>query len=144
MSEELAELKARCERLALLHETGAAADAALGSPQALEAVLTAAIRATRASAGFIALINPTTGFLEIETASGLPPRAGERQLRVSEGIIGWVTRTGKAARVNNVAGDPRYVALRRLTRAELAVPLDVGGQVHGVLCVHADQRGAFS
>ncbi len=51
MSDELAELKARYERLVLLHETSIAAAAELGSPQALEPVVRAAIRVTRAASG---------------------------------------------------------------------------------------------
>ena len=144
MSDELAELKARCAQLALLLETSKSADAAPDSPQALDAVLTAAIRATRADAGFVALINPTTGFLEIEAARGLPACANTRRLRVSEGIVGWVTRSGKPGRVADVKQDPRYVPLRAKARALLALPLDVSGQVQGVLCVLADRAGAFN
>jgi signal transduction histidine kinase len=144
MRNELTKLKARHERLALLHETSKAADAALNPAQAMEVVLRAAARATGASAGFIALLNPTTGFLEIEASAGLPAPAAERKLRVSEGIVGWVTRTGKAARIADVAGDPRYVPLRPQARSQLAAPLDVGGHVRGVLCVLADRTGAFN
>ncbi len=144
MSDELTELKQRYERLALLREVSNAADETPTSDAALAVVLRAALESTRANAGFIALMNPTTGFLEIEASSGLPPHAGELRLRVSEGVAGWVTRSGRTTRVDDVRKDARHFALRKQTRAELAVPLDVGEQARGVLCVMADRASAFN
>ena len=64
------------------------------------------------------LLNPTTGFLEIHAWHGLPHHAAELKLRVGEGLTGWVARTGKAARVGEVANDPRYIRLRPEVRSE--------------------------
>ena len=144
MSDELARLKTQCERLARLRHVSHAAGDAPTSAGALDVLLRAALEATRADAGFIALMNPNSGFLEIETSSGLPEHAGEVKLRVSEGLAGWATRSGRPARANDVRNEPRYFALRKQTRAELAVPLDVGEQARGVLCVMADRTGAFA
>lgn len=144
MSDELTELKQRYERLSLLREVSNAANEAHTSDAALAVVLRAALETTRANAGFIALMNPTTGFLEIEASSGMPPHEGELRLRVSEGVAGWVTRSGRTARVDDVRKDTRHFALRKQTRAELAVPLDVGEQARGVLCVMADRTSAFN
>jgi signal transduction histidine kinase len=143
MNDELAAWQQRYARLALVHETSLAADAAADPVQALERVVRAALKATRAKAGLIALLNPTTGFLEIHAAVGLPPDVASRKLRVSEGLPGWVTRTGRPARVDDVTRDPRCLRLRLQARAELAVPLDVDNHGRGVLSVMADRSGAF-
>ena len=63
------------------------------------------------------------------------------KLRVGEGITGWVARHGKPARVGDVTQDPRYVCVRRDVRSELAVPLEVHGEVRGVINVDSDARG---
>jgi signal transduction histidine kinase len=55
-----------------------------------------------------------------------------------------VARAGKPARVGDVAQDPRYVMLRPQVRAELAVPLEVNGEVRGVLNVDSDRLQAFT
>src|SRR5205085_4760781 len=89
-------------------------------------------------------INPTTGFLEILASEGLPSDAAQLKLRIGEGITGWVARTGKPARVGDVVRDPRYVMLRPQVHSELAVPLEVNGEVRGVLNVDSDQKEAFS
>jgi signal transduction histidine kinase len=90
------------------------------------------------------LINPTTGFLEIQASQGLPAEAAQLKLKVGEGITGWVARTGKAARIGNVSADPRYIMVERKVCSELAVPLEVRGEVRGVLNVDSDQLDAFS
>ena len=66
------------------------------------------------------------------------------KLRVGEGITGWVARTGKPANVGDVAKDPRYIMLRPEVASELAVPLEVGGEVRGVINVDSDRPDAFS
>ena len=98
----------------------------------------------RASSGSVVLMNPTTGFLEIEAAHGLPEHARSLKLRVGEGITGWVARTRPAARVGNVRADARYIMLRPNVRSELAVPLEVSGEVRGVFNVDSDRPDAFS
>jgi signal transduction histidine kinase len=143
MSDELKELKARYDRLNLLHQVGNVIHSTLDPQEALQLILAEAVRIMRASSGSMVLINPTNGFLESHAAVGLPPNADKLRLRVGEGITGWVARTGKPARVADVTKDPRYVMLRRGARSELAVALEVKGEIRGVLNVDSDRRDAF-
>jgi signal transduction histidine kinase len=144
MSGELAELQARYERLNTLYQVGSVIHTTLDPQEALQLIVNQAVRQMRAASGSVALVNPTNGFLEIHAAEGLPAKAAELRLRIGQGITGWVARSGKAARVGDVTLDPRYVMLRPKVRSELAVPLEVGGQVLGVLNVDADRVEAFS
>ena len=142
--DELTEFKARYERLNLLHQVGNVIHSTLDPQEALQLIISEAVRLMRASSGSVVLINPTNGFLEIHASHGLPERASDLRLRVGEGITGWVARTGKPARVADVSKDSRYIMLRREVRAELAVPLEVNGELRGVLNVDSDQIEAFS
>ena len=144
MSDELAELKARYERLKLLYQVGSIIHSTLDPQEALLLIVREAVQLVRASSGSVVLVNPTNGFLEIQASQGLPPHAANLKLRVGEGVTGWVARTGKAARVGEVRHDPRYVMLRPEVRSELAVPLEVNGEVRGVLNVDSDRADAFS
>src|SRR5437773_11878603 len=144
MSDELAELKARHERLRLLYQVSNVIHSTLEPREALKLILGEAVRLMRASSGSVALFNPTTGFLEIGVSHGLPLSASRLKLRLGEGVTGWVARTGKPARVGDVSHDPRYIALRKNVRSELAVPLEVNGEVRGVLNVDSDRLNAFS
>jgi signal transduction histidine kinase len=144
MSDELDELKARYDRLHLLYQVGNVIHSTLEPQEALQLILKEAVRVMRASSGSAVLINPTDGFLEIHASHGLTAEAAALKLRVGEGITGWVARTGKPACVGDVTRDPRYIMLRPEVRSELAVPLEVNGQIRGVLNVDADRPEAFS
>jgi signal transduction histidine kinase len=144
MSEELSKLKSRYERLSLLYQVSNVIHSTLDSQEALQLIVSEAVRLTRAASGSVALINPTSGFLEIHASQNLPTSSSRLKLRVGEGITGWVARTGKPASVGDVAQDPRYVVARRSVRSELAVPLEVNGEIRGVINVDSDRRDAFT
>jgi len=144
VSDPLKDLQARYDRLNLLFNVGNVIHSTLEPQEALQLITTEAVRLMKASSGSVVLINPTTGFLEIQAAQGLPPNAALLKLRVGEGITGWVARTGKAARVGDVSADARYIAVRMNIQSELAVPLEVNGEVRGVLNVDSDRTDAFS
>jgi signal transduction histidine kinase len=144
VSDELADLKKRCERLQLLYQVSNVIHSTLDAREALELILREAVRLARASSGSVVLVNPTTGLLEIHAAHGLPPEAMHLTLRLGEGITGWVARVGRPARVGDVSKDPRYVMVRPEVRSELAIPLEVNGEVRGVLNVDSDRLNAFS
>lgn len=109
----------------------------------LQAALQAIREVLEGDAAFLVLLNPTTGFLEWQAAVGLPRRLLQQPLRVSEGILGWVTRTGRAALVDRLDLDPRAERLRARARSLLAVPMEVADPARGVLGVLADREGAF-
>lgn len=144
MGDELAELRERCARLDLLQQVGNVIHSTLDPQEALQLILGEAVRLMRASSGSVILINPTTGFLDIQVAHGLPARAMRLKLRPGEGLTGWVARTGRPARVADVRTDPRYIMVEPSIRSELAVPLEVRGEIRGVLNVDSDRPDAFS
>ncbi len=140
----LNELRARCERLSLLYQVSSVIHSTLEPEEALQLILREAVRLVRASSGSVVLVNPTTGFLEIQAAHGLPDNAVKLRLRLGEGVTGWVARQGRPARVGEVARDPRYISVRPNVRSELAVPLIVNDDVRGVLNVDSDRADAFT
>ncbi len=144
MSDPLAELQAQYERLNLLYQVSKVIHSTLEPHEALKLILDEAVQLMRASSGSVVLFNPTTGFLEIHASHGLPRGVSRLRLRLGEGITGWVARTGRPARVGDVSQDRRYIMVRRHVRSELAVPLQVNGEVRGVLNVDSDRLNAFS
>ncbi|HTD65197.1 MAG TPA: GAF domain-containing protein [Candidatus Limnocylindria bacterium] len=144
MTDELTELRQRHERLKLLYDVSNTLHSSLDAQEALRLIVSEAVRLTRANSGSVALFNPTSNSLTIEASHGLPPEALALSMPVSVGITGWVARHGKSARVANVRVDRRYIALRPEVRSELAVPLEVNGEVRGVINVDSDREGAFS
>ncbi len=142
--EDLQQLHTRLERVQTLYRVSQVIHLTLDLKESLQRIVEEAVRLMRASSGSVVMINPTTGFLDIEAADGLAPEAQTMKLRVGEGITGWVARHGRAARVGNVFSDPRYFALRSGVRSELAVPLRVGEEIRGVINVDSDRLDAFT
>ena len=128
----------------MLYQVSNIIHSTLDSQEALQLIVSEAVRVMHASSGSLVLINPTTSFLEIHAAQNLSSVARKLKLRVGEGITGWVARHGKPARVGDVTQDKRYVSVRRDVRSELAVPLEVQGEVRGVINVDSDRVDAFS
>ena len=144
MSDELAILKKRHERLQLLYQVSNVIHSTLEAQEALQLIVSEAVRLMNASSGSVVLINPTSGFLEISASQNLPSAATKLKLRIGEGVTGWVARHGRPVRVGDVTQDPRYVAARRGVKSELAVPLEVNGETRGVINVDSDRTDAFS
>lgn len=127
-----------------LYRVSQAIHATLEPHEALQLVVREAVELMRAASGSLALLNPNSGLLEIEASIGLPAGGAALKLRPDEGLTGWVVRTGKAVRVDDVAQDSRYIGARDGVRAELAVPLLMEGEVRGVLNVDGDRPAAFT
>ena len=144
MNEEIQKLKSSRERLRLLYQVSNVIHATLDSQEALQLIVSEAVRIMRAASGSLALLNPSTNFLEIHAAQNLSSTARKLKLRVGEGITGWVAQTGRPALVGDVTADKRYVSIRRDVRSELAVPLEVRGELRGVINVDSDRVDAFS
>lgn len=63
---------------------------------------------------------------------------------LSSGLTGKTARTGQPWRVADVRLDPDYLATDSRTRAELCLPLRVGGDVRGVMNIESSQPNAFT
>jgi signal transduction histidine kinase len=112
--------------------------------KAIDRILAAAVRSTRADCGSFILINPNSGLLDIEASWGLSERAKRVKLRPGEGITGWVATTGQPLRTGDVRKEKHYVAINSKVRSEMAVPVEIRGQVVGLLNVDSTKVDAFS
>lgn len=140
----LEELRTRYARLERLYQVSNVIHSTLDAQEALRLIVDEAVRLVNAASGSVVLVNPHTNLLEIHASCGLEAQASELKLRIGQGLTGWVARTGRAARVEDVTQDPRYFKIRPDTRSELAVPLEVNGETRGVLNVDSDRIAAFS
>ena len=132
------------EQLQRLYEVSRAIHSTLESTEALRLIVREAVLLMGASSGSLALVNPTTGLLEIAASEGLPEDASTMSLRPNEGITGWVAHHGEPLRIGDVSADERYISARPEVRSELAVPLFIEKDVRAVLNVDAESVDAFS
>ena len=90
--------------------------------------------------------NPWTVFRAGTGPAGEVMNQEGYQLEIGEeGIIGWVASSGEFLLVNDVSKEPRFLPYPALpnTKAELAVPLPLGGRILGVLDVQSKRINAF-
>ncbi len=110
----------------------------------------------------IFLLDDTRQFVVARAGTGEIGRAlceqGRRLAVGKESVVGWVAAHRKVANVSHVAEDPRYIALREaqttlpeaaageaaVIASELALPLEVAGQLLGVLNIEHNVPGAFN
>lgn len=128
--------------LGCLARLGAKVNSTEDPREALNAILDEVVSTLRVSSASIALIDPAASVLRIEVSRGLGEGIAEA-LPLGQGITGWVAVHARALRVADVRADPRYRMIRPEVRSELAVPMEILGQVVGVVNCDSDQVGAF-
>ncbi len=63
---------------------------------------------------------------------------------IERGLVGWVARHQEAVIIDDIARDPRRLSASLDTRSAMAVPLQSGGNLAGVLVVESDHTYAFT
>ena len=127
-----------------LYRVGAFVNATEDPREALYFILEEVVRTLGASSASIALVEPATGSLRIEVSNGLDAASVSEIIGQGQGITGWVALYAKPQRIPDVSKDPRYVEIRKGIRSELAVPMELMGNVIGVVNCDSDRLDAFS
>jgi signal transduction histidine kinase len=130
------------ERIAVLERTirlGRLINSTLDLSQVLELITQAAIELIGTDASAIALLDPETGQLYFETASG-PQREMLHRFPVplDDSIAGWVIAHNEPVIVSDAQRDPRHcplvdTATGLQTRSLMEVPLTVREEVIGII-----------
>jgi len=146
--DEIENLKARVATLSSLIEVSIIVNSTLDLDSVLSLVMEKAQSVMDAEACSVMLINEKTGMLEWEVALGeVSAQVMQKiQLRVGEGIAGWVAQSGQPLIVPDVSKDPRFSKKSDdttgfITRSILAVPLKVKERIIGVAEVINPLRG---
>ncbi|HNB51009.1 MAG TPA: GAF domain-containing protein, partial [Anaerolineales bacterium] len=129
----------RARVMSALAESSLAITASLGTEDILQRVLQQVHQALDVEAVSLALLTPDRKMLEIKEATG--PVADEvrgLRLKVGEGVVGQVARTGVAVIIPDTSADPRFNArvdksTGFQTRAIACAPIRSRGKVIGVL-----------
>jgi signal transduction histidine kinase len=127
-----------------LYRVGAFVNSTEDPREALDFILAEIVQTLGASSASIALVEPATGSLRIEVSNGLDAASINQIIEQGQGITGWVALYAKPQRIPDVSKDPRYVEIRKGIRSELAVPMELMGNVIGVVNCDSDRLDAFS
>jgi signal transduction histidine kinase len=134
-------------------ETGIAVGHRITSILDLDTLLQQVVELIKERYGYyfvgILLLDDSGEYVTVRAGTGEPGHIlreqGFRLKAGEEGIIGWVAKHRRAARVNDVSQDSRYLHLDLIpdTRSELVLPLVMGGTMLGVLDIQSDQLKTF-
>lgn len=130
--------------LGCLVRIGAQVSATEDPREALARILDEVVSTLGASSASIALIDLASSTLRIEVSRGLGSDHEHSSLSLGTGITGWVALNARPLRIPDVRLDARYRELRPEVRSELAVPMEILGQVVGVVNCDSDRVDAFS
>ncbi len=138
LEKELAYLRSKVADLSTLIDTNIIINSTLDLDDLVHLVMKKAQFVMKAEASSVMLVNEQNGMLECEVALG---EVGEQlkkiQLKIGEGIAGWVAEHGQPQIIPDVSTDSRFSAKADestgfQTRSILAAPLNVKNKTIGV------------
>lgn len=97
----------------------------------------------------VRLLDPVTNTLVVKASGSDSEEIQKEQIeiRVGEGFIGWVGKSGEPFITNDITRDPRFAdfpkARKKVTSA-IAVPIKIGGRTVGVISCASSRRKRFS
>jgi len=128
----------------LLYEVGKKLSSTLNIDEVLEQILDSLKKVVGFVAGGVFLHNEQKNEVSTIYATGYDPGHDEYlQLKVGQGLVGWVARTGEPVIVPDVSKDDRYISAFPKTKSEIVVPLKIDGRLLGVLNLESDRIAAY-
>lgn len=135
----------RFEQLLLVNELGRKVNSILNDELLLRQAAVDIHRTFGFHTVMIFMVDDNRSSLEMKAqASKYQDNRGmDARVAIGEGIVGRVYRAGRTETIDDVRQEPDYVNWYPDTRSEIAVPIQIGGVVEGVLNVESDQTAAF-
>jgi signal transduction histidine kinase len=137
-------------RLEVLYRVSRVLGASLDLNEVLTQVMDAVIELTQAERGFLMLVDPDTGRLDLRAARNLEQETLEsRDMEVSRTVIRNVIDTGQGVVTTDAQNDPRFAAQESVIlyslRSVLCAPLRVRDRIAGVVYLdNRAQKGLFT
>jgi sigma-B regulation protein RsbU (phosphoserine phosphatase) len=128
-----------------LYEVGKALSAPLDLDELLDSILDNLKRVIQYEIAIIYLADPRDESIN-QIAVRAPDDSSREHLhlKIGQGICGRVAQTGQGVIVSDVSANRDYIAFRKETRSEMAVPIMIEDKVAGVFNVESDIPGAYS
>jgi GAF domain-containing protein len=137
------DLENRARRLKQIARTTRALNTILDTDELLAQILEASATALDLERVAVLLYDPEQSELVIHAAQGYADVIGQR-IDLGQGVTGHVAQTGEPALLSDVKVDERYLPGIERGSSEMAVPLQVHGDLFGVLDTESPDPDAFS
>lgn len=127
-----------------LYEIGKKLSGSLRLDEVLREILNSLKQVVDYSAGSVFLVDPQKEEVgSIYTVGYDPASEPEMHLRIGQGLVGYVVKSGEPVIVPDVSADDRYITARPATKSEIVVPMMLDERVIGVVNLESDDYDAY-
>jgi sigma-B regulation protein RsbU (phosphoserine phosphatase) len=138
------EAKKEATERQLLYEVGKKLSSTLNINEVLKLILDSLRKVVGFDAGAVFLINNEKGEVSTVYSEGYEEAHAEFvQLKLGQGLVGWVAKSGESVIVPDVSKDSRYIKAIDGTMSEIVAPIKLDNRVIGVLNLECRQLSAF-
>ncbi len=128
----------------LLYEVGKKLSGSLSVDEVLRDILDSLKQVVTYDAAGVFLLESDQGDIGPICTVGYPELGeAQRRVKVGQGLVGYVVKSGRPVNVLDVTEDDRYINVRQATRSELAVPIMLDDRVIGAFNLESDQAQAY-
>ncbi|MCB2230737.1 SpoIIE family protein phosphatase [bacterium] len=128
----------------LLYEVGMRLAGALELDELLEDILQSLKQVVNYDVGGIFLIDAKNNDIDSIHTVGYDPGVDDKlHLKMGQGLVGHVAKTGTGVIVPDVARDPYYISANDDSRSEIVVPIKAGDRVIGVINLESKEYDAY-
>jgi len=132
-------------RKEVLLEVGKSLSSTLDLEEVLKRIIQSVKQVVTCDAVGIFLVHKKTQEVEQFEIEGYDPTLeADLNLKIGQGLIGWVAKTGELVIVPDVRKDERYINARLATLSEMVVPIKTDGKVLGVFNLESNQLNAYA
>ncbi|MFH2036814.1 MAG: SpoIIE family protein phosphatase [Candidatus Zixiibacteriota bacterium] len=135
--------KRSATELKLLYEVGKKMASTLEINQVLNQIMKSIQTLVGYSSGGVFLTDEIKGEINTVYSEGYDSEHEYLQLKVGQGLVGWVARSGEPVIVGDVSKDDRYINGNPNTKSEIVVPIAIDSRVLGVLNLESHRRNAY-
>ncbi len=129
----------------LLYEVGKKLSSTLNIDEVLKLILDSLQKVVGFDGGAVFLINEEKNEVSTVYSEGYENVNEEYiRLKIGQGLVGWVAKTGEAVIVPDVTKDDRYVQARPETKSEIVAPINIDGRLIGVLNLESNKEASYS
>ncbi|MFQ5453912.1 MAG: SpoIIE family protein phosphatase [Candidatus Zixiibacteriota bacterium] len=129
----------------LLYEIGKKLSSSLKLDEVLKEILNSLKQAIDFTAGGVFVVNPEKGEIDSIYTTGYESCSeADIHLKIGQGLVGNVAKTGKPVIVSDVNTNKHYIDLNPNTKSEMVVPIELDGRIIGVFNVESNMLSAYN
>ncbi len=129
----------------MLYEIGKALSGSLKLDEVLQQILISFKQVVQLDAGWVFVIDPESKDIDsIASVGYTSENESQLHIKMGQGLVGDIAKSGKSEIVPDVSKDSRYVSCGLKTKSELVVPIKVDGRVIGVLNIESETLDAYN